>query len=145
MRRTGRLCVVIAALCGTFCGPSFAAPLKDPTQKALETCLEDPGHGSTADQDDCETAALSAYDKRMNEAYSRLQKTLPPPAAQDLKAAQRAWIAYRDLEAGARNALFETRSGTMYAPMQAGAESDLTRDRALLLESYLRVLDIDGP
>jgi uncharacterized protein YecT (DUF1311 family) len=122
-----------------------AGPLKDPTQQSLDACTQDPNNGSTGDQTACEAKALASYDKRMNLAYLKLLKELPKQAGQDLKAAQRSWIAYRDMEAGARGSLFATRQGSMYAPMQADAETDLTRDRALLLESYLRVLDIDGP
>jgi uncharacterized protein YecT (DUF1311 family) len=125
--------------------PADAAPLKDPTRQSLDSCLQDPKNGSTGDQTACETKALASYDKRMNVAYSKLLKELPTQAGQDLRAAQRSWIAYRDMEARARESLFATRQGSMYAPMQADAETDLTRDRALLLESYLRVLDIDGP
>ncbi|MFK0164416.1 lysozyme inhibitor LprI family protein [Rhizobium sp. NPDC090279] len=141
--RRGRIAILLLLQCLAL--PAFAASAPDPTQLTLNACLNDPEHGSTGGQDECEAAALSSYDKRMNVAYSKLIKSLPPQAAQDLKAAQRAWIDYRDLEARARGELFETRQGTMYAPMQADAETDLTRDRTLLLESYLRVLEIDGP
>ncbi|MEZ2223241.1 lysozyme inhibitor LprI family protein [Rhizobium sp. RCC_161_2] len=125
--------------------PADAGPLKDPTRQSLDACLQDPKNGSTGDQSACEVKALASYDKRMNVAYSKLLNALPPQAGQDLRAAQRGWIAYRDMEARARESLFATRQGSMYAPMQADAETDLTRDRTLLLESYLRVLDIDGP
>ncbi|MBZ5762099.1 DUF1311 domain-containing protein [Rhizobium sp. VS19-DR104.2] len=110
----------------------------------MTKCLNDPDHASTGDQDDCETAALKSYDKRMNYAYSRLLKSLPAGTANDLKAAQRTWITYRDQEAQARSALFNAMQGTMYAPMQSDAETTLTKDRALLLEQYLRILKIDG-
>ncbi|MBM7043881.1 DUF1311 domain-containing protein [Rhizobium lusitanum] len=124
--------------------PAGAGPLKDPTRQSLDSCLQDPKNDSTGDQTACETKALASYDKRMNVAYSKLLNELPTQAGQDLRAAQRSWIAYRDMEARARGSLFATTQGSMYAPMQADAETDLTRDRALLLESYLRVLDIDG-
>ncbi|WP_234907011.1 lysozyme inhibitor LprI family protein [Rhizobium rhizogenes] len=125
--------------------PALAADQKDPTDRSLDLCLQDPNNGSTGDQTACETKALASYDKRMNLAYSTLLKELSPPAAQDLKTAQRSWIAYRDLEAKARESFFETRKGSMYAPMEVDAEVALTKERALLLERYVRVLDIDGP
>jgi uncharacterized protein YecT (DUF1311 family) len=126
------------------CLPAGAAPLKDPTRQNLDACLQDPKNGSTGDQTGCETRALASYDRRMNVAYLKLLSQLPKQAGQDLRAAQRGWIAYRDMEARARGSLFATTQGSMYATMQADAEADLTRDRALLLESYLRVLDIDA-
>lgn len=125
------------------CLPVDAEPLKDPTRQSLDACLQDPKNGSTGDQTECETKALASYDRRMNVAYSKLLSELPPQAGQDLRTAQRGWIAYRDTEARARGSLFATTQGSMFAPMEADAEADLTRDRALLLESYLRVLDID--
>lgn len=140
-----RNCIAILLLSQFVVLPAGAGPLKDPTQQSLDSCTQDPKNGSTGDQSACETKALASYDKRMNLAYSKLLAALPKQAGQDLRAAQRSWIAYRDMEAHARESLFSTRQGSMYAPMQADAETDLTRDRALLLESYLRVLDIDGP
>lgn len=145
MKNLGR-CVAVILLCQCLSLPAHAASASssDSTADALTKCLDDPAHGSTGDQDECETQALKSYDKRMNGAYSKLLKMLPAEAAKDLKAAQRAWIGYRDLEAHARDGLFATRQGTMYAPMEAGAETDLTRDRTLLLENYVRILEIDG-
>lgn len=124
--------------------PAAAGSLKDPTRQSLDSCLGDPKNGSTGDQTACETKALASYDKWMNVAYSKLLKELPVQAGQDLRVAQRSWIAYRDMEGRARGSLFAITQGSMYAPMQADAETDLTRDRASLLKSYLRVLDIDG-
>lgn len=123
----------------------IAADNGDSTARKLDACLQDPSKGSTGDQTDCETAAQAAYDKRMNLAYTTLLKDLPTDAAQNLKLAQRAWISFRDTEKRARASLFETRQGSMYAPMEADAEMAVTRDRALLLESYVSVLKIDGP
>jgi len=137
-------CLIILLLFQCIFLPAVAGPLKDPTRQSLDSCLQDPKNGSTGDQIACETKALASYDRRMNVAYSKLLKELPTQAGQDLRVAQRGWVAYRDMEARARGSLFATTQGSMYAPMQADTESDLTRDRALLLESYVRVLEIDG-
>ncbi|MGA1804989.1 lysozyme inhibitor LprI family protein [Rhizobium sp. HT1-10] len=139
------VCILLSTLM-VFClkDLAFAGSLADATEQELTKCLNDPDHASTADQDECEMAALKSYDQRMNYAYSRLLKSLPAGTANDLKAAQRTWILYRDQEAQARSALFNVMQGTMYAPMQSDAETTLTKDRALLLEQYLRVLRING-
>lgn len=123
--------------------PAFASNLKDPTAETLDHCLNDPANGSTAGQTDCEAAATSDYDRRMNAAYAALMHKLPREAAQQLRLSQRAWLAFRDAEAKARNALYETRQGTMYVPMQAADATNVIRDRALLLEGYVRVMAID--
>ncbi|HEY4075678.1 MAG TPA: lysozyme inhibitor LprI family protein [Rhizomicrobium sp.] len=79
----------------------------------------------------------------MNRAYAGLLKVLPAEAGSRLQAAQRAWLAFRDTEAKARSALYETRRGTMYVPMQAASTTSVVRDRAFELEASLRVMRID--
>jgi uncharacterized protein YecT (DUF1311 family) len=120
-----------------------AAPV-DPTGAALARCLAGGDAASTGGQSDCAAAARQGYDRLMNRAYARLLRRLPADAAQSLRRSQRAWLAFRMREDATRAALFATRSGTMYAPMQAAAEVAPVRDRALMLETYLRVIDIEG-
>lgn len=121
----------------------MASGLKDPTADALDSCLNDPAKGSTSGQTECEATATDDYDHRMNAAYTTLMHKLPRAAAQQLRLSQRAWLAFRDTEAKARDALYETRQGTMYVPMQAADATNVIRDRALLLEGYVRVMEID--
>ncbi|MBZ9758729.1 DUF1311 domain-containing protein [Mesorhizobium sp. ESP6-5] len=70
-------------------------------------------------------------------------RKLPRQAAQNLRLSQRAWLAFRDSEAKTRGALYETRQGTMYVPMQAADATNIIRDRALQLEGYVRVMAIE--
>jgi uncharacterized protein YecT (DUF1311 family) len=123
---------------------ALAAPPRDPTEAALDRCLNDPAGYSTAGQVDCEAQALKAYDARMNAAYAGLMRKLPPKAAQQLRQSQRAWLAFLAAERPAVGALYATRQGTMYVPMAASSMTNLTRDRALQLEGYLRVVRIEG-
>ena len=149
MRRTGvehsRLfaCAGLAVLVAAT-APSIATAADDATNAALDRCLASPANASTAGQVACESIAMKAYDRRMNAAYAILLRKLPASAAQRLRAAQRAWIGYRDSEALARGALYATREGTMFVPMQADAAVAPVRDRALLLERYVRVMAV-GP
>jgi uncharacterized protein YecT (DUF1311 family) len=123
--------------------PLLASGLKDPTAETLDRCLNDPAKGSTSGQTECEATATDDYDHRMNAAYATLMHKLPRETAQQLRLSQRAWLAFRDAEAKARDALYETRQGTMYVPMQAADATNVIRDRALLLEGYVRVMAID--
>ncbi|MFJ6328031.1 MULTISPECIES: lysozyme inhibitor LprI family protein [unclassified Rhizobium] len=123
--------------------PVIAAAAKDVTAVALDRCLADPAKGSTGDQTDCEAAAEQAYDRRMNQAYAALLKRLPPDVGARMRTSQRAWLAYRDQEAKAREALYATRHGTMYVPMESDDAVTLVGDRARLLERYLRTLNIE--
>lgn len=125
-------------------GTALAATPDDATATALGRCLNAAANASTAGQTQCEADAARAYDRRMNTAYTALMRILPAPAAQRLRLAQRAWLAFRSAEADARLALYTTRSGTMYVPMAADSATNVVRDRALQLETYLRVMRIDG-
>lgn len=133
--------ILAALILTTTC--AAAAPERDVTAAAEDACLNKPENASTAGQTECEAAAAKAYDRRMNQAYAALLRRLPAPAADKLRVSQRAWIAFRDAEQAARSALFATRSGTMYVPMQAASAVRLVRDRALQLESYRRIVAID--
>jgi uncharacterized protein YecT (DUF1311 family) len=122
-------------------GPAVAAP-PDATAATLDRCLAAPAHAATAGQTACEDAAAQAYDRRLNTAYSALLLRLPQDAAERLRHSQRDWLRYRDSEAAARQAIYATRQGTMYVPMEADAAVTIVADRARLLERYLRALAI---
>jgi uncharacterized protein YecT (DUF1311 family) len=135
--------IVPLALLLMLSASAHAAAPSDLTAAALDKCLNAPSNASTGGQTDCEESAAKAYDQRMNRAYADLLKILPAEARSRLQAAQRAWLAFRDAEAKARSALYETRRGTMYVPMQAASTTSIVRDRALELEANLRVMRID--
>lgn len=120
-----------------------ATTSQDQAEAALTRCLARDDHASTAGQTECEDAARDSYDRRLNAAYTALIRLLPPPAAEALRRSQRNWLAFRDSERKAREALYATRQGTMYVPMEADDETMIVRDRARQLEAYLRVMRID--
>jgi uncharacterized protein YecT (DUF1311 family) len=122
---------------------AYAASSSDRTQEQLQACLAEPSGESTAGQTQCEASAARSYDQRLNAAFGELMRRLPANAAARLRSAQRAWLAFRAADEAARSALYATRAGTMYVPMQAAASTDIVRDRALQLESLLRVMTID--
>lgn len=130
-------------LAAALADPAAAATATiDVTGAALDRCLNAADNASTAGQTDCEAAARVSYDRRMNAAYAALLRRLPASAQAKLRASQRQWIVFRDSEYAAQAALFATRQGTLYVPMQAHAAMALTRDRALALEGYLRVMAV---
>ncbi|MBA8879048.1 lysozyme inhibitor LprI family protein [Phyllobacterium myrsinacearum] len=115
----------------------------DTTQGNLDRCLANPEKASTGGQTECETIAEHEYDGRMNEAYAKLLKLLPASAGESLRQSQRAWIVFRDTETRARDALYATRQGTMYVPMETDDRTNVTRDRALQLEKYQQMMAIE--
>jgi uncharacterized protein YecT (DUF1311 family) len=116
---------------------------RDVTAAALDRYLAISANASTAGQTECEAAAMRSYDRRMNATYAALMRRLPAQAADRLRRSQRAWLAFRDTEAQARSAIYATRQGTMYVPMEADAAVSLVGDRARLLERYAWTLDLE--
>jgi uncharacterized protein YecT (DUF1311 family) len=136
--------VAFLLLACTVPGTAATPTSHDQTEAALARCLDDPAHGSTAGQIECQARAMRAWDQRMNAAYSTLMKRLPAETGQRLRLSQRAWLAFRDADAQARTAFYATRQGTMYVPMQAASETAVTRDRAVQLEARVRIFAIDA-
>ncbi len=124
--------------------PGTVHAANDPADAGWHQCLDTPAHASTAGQVRCTVDATRGYDRRMNRAYAALIAALDPVPRERLRIAQRAWIAFRDAEARSRSAFHATRRGTMYVPMEAAAAMAIVRDRALQLESMLRVARIEG-
>lgn len=131
----GRLLTLLAWLPA----PAWA---DDATAIALHHCLDQAEHAATGGQTACEIIAQHDYERRMQAAYTATMRKLPADARRKLALAQRNWLAFRNSEAAARDALYATRRGTLYVPMQASATTQVIRDRALQLENHARVLAI---
>ncbi len=136
--------ILLLVFVGAAGASSTAAMTPDLAEVALTRCLDSAAGTSTGGQSDCQAVAQRAYDRRMNAAYAMLMKRLPVDSQQRLRISQRSWLAFRDAEVRAQAAFFNTRRGTMYVPMQAAAETAITRDRALQLETWVRIAAIDG-
>lgn len=136
---------MLALLVGTFVQPAMGggAVSPDATERRLRQCLNRPENASTAAQVECQAAAGKAYDRRMNLAYAALLRRLSEPAAERLRVAQRAWLRFRNADSEAGRALFATRQGTIYLPIFAAREVAVVRERAMALESQLRIVTVD--
>jgi uncharacterized protein YecT (DUF1311 family) len=88
--------------------------------------------GSTYEIVECQKAKLAVLDKRLNVAYQQALKDAQSPKQRDqLRAAQRLWVQYRD----ANCEYYELGEGTI-ARIEGGVcMLDLTQTRALELES----------
>lgn len=79
-----------------------AAPKPSEVESQLDACLSAPTGASTAGQIACIEADLKVQDGLMNRNYAAAIKRLNPRQQGKLRAAQRAWIAYRDAECQAQ-------------------------------------------
>jgi uncharacterized protein YecT (DUF1311 family) len=120
-------------------------PIADPCAKA-ETQLE---------MNQCTAAAFRDSDKRLNEVYDRIAKSLQKDIdgaqkernedylrynttiLENLKKAQRAWLVYRDLQCTAAKQIYE--GGTIAPTIEMGCLQQVTDHRvAELKDTYER-------
>ena len=86
--------------------------------------------GGTYQMAECLSAQTAQWDKKMNAAYQALMKTLEPKQREQLRAAQRLWIQYRDA-----NCLYYRLGEGSIAVVDAGScMLRLTKERTLELE-----------
>jgi uncharacterized protein YecT (DUF1311 family) len=86
-------------------------------------------------------AAHEKWEERLNAASAKLKKKMPAAEFAELQKAQRAWIAYRDLQIKSYEATYAKMDGTMWIPCGASAVMELTKQRVQDLESLLGLLD----
>jgi len=86
--------------------------------------------GSTYEMVECLKAKTAQWDKRLNAAYQQALKAAQPKQAEQLRAAQRLWIQYRDA-----NCLYYGLGEGTIARVEAGVcMFDMTKRRADELE-----------
>jgi uncharacterized protein YecT (DUF1311 family) len=95
--------------------------------------------GSTAEMRQTYVDGLQMWDAELNRIYAELKQKLKPKNFAGLQNAQRQWIAYRDAQVKFLNELYSEFNGTMYIPMRAAAEMEITRSRAVELGHQLEI------
>ncbi len=93
----------------------------------------DPGEGcrnasTTAAMRACENARYQAADLRLNGLFAQLMKDLDPSRREKLRAAQRAWLQFRD--ANAEFLASAAAGGTLEPLLRITALADMTEARA---------------
>jgi uncharacterized protein YecT (DUF1311 family) len=119
--------------------PSICFAQEHRIDKALAACTDK--DQSTAGMVQCIDKAYKAWDAELNLSYNNLMRKLDAPSRQSLKAAQTAWIKYRDSEFKLIESMFSTLEGTMYIPMSADMQMQVVKKRALELGDYLSFLN----
>jgi uncharacterized protein YecT (DUF1311 family) len=108
---------------------------KDPIDRAMEAAMEkDP---STAGMVRAISDATVQWDKKMNSIYKSLRKNMEADEWSSLILAQKAWINYRDLQITSIESTYSKMEGTMWVPVSASRVMQITKERALFLESLL--------
>jgi uncharacterized protein YecT (DUF1311 family) len=134
------LFVLAVALC--FAGGAFADDEgeKHPIDAELEERIDaDP---STAGMIEACQWAEGEWDKLLNENYQALMKKLDKKNQDRLRASQREWVKFRDLEFAFNGNFYGGMDGTMFQTIAVGDRADFVRERALKLGSYLNSLEL---
>lgn len=82
---------------------------------------------------ECRDRETSVWDRRLNEAYRRVQSKMDKEALDNLRKVQRAWIAFRDASCHQSSVTFQ---GTMAGPMEAYCLMNLTARQAIWMEDW---------
>jgi uncharacterized protein YecT (DUF1311 family) len=123
----------------SFGNPLPGARKENAVDSWLADCMEkDP---STQGTNACLVQALARWDNEMNRAYRELAGRLDAGRKNALREAQRAWVAFRDRELAWLGDFYGGLEGSMYGSMLAADRVEVTRKRALELDSLLDVLE----
>ncbi len=106
-------------------------------ERKIEECFSDKYR--TADLIECGELSYEQWDRLLNESYQGLMKVLADDQKVALRAAQRSWIKYRDLEYENIEMFLKNKRGTMYLPLYSQMKANLTEQRARELTSYLSI------
>jgi uncharacterized protein YecT (DUF1311 family) len=105
----------------------------------MDRMIED--DGSTFGEKEAYQWAVQEWDKLLNENYNALMKKFTKEEQDKLRASQREWIKYRDLEFAFNSTYWSGYSGSMYQVFPLGYKYLFVRERALRLGYYLEDLD----
>ena len=144
MKRFFLALVVLLALCGV-ASAAFVEEddggyeEKHPIDLELERRLDaDP---STVGMMEAYKQTANDWDKLLNENYKALMQKLSKEQQDKLRASQREWIKYRDLEAAFRASFYGGFDGTIYLLAPGMFQCSFVRDRALTLGYLLDDLE----
>ena len=112
---------------------------KDPIEIQMDAAMEE--NGSTAGMVDAITEAQAKWESKLNATYKSLKKKMSADEFAALQQAQRAWIAYRDLQIKSYEATYAKMDGTMWIPIHASAVMNLLKQRVQELRNILGLLD----
>jgi uncharacterized protein YecT (DUF1311 family) len=110
----------------------------DNYSKQYNICMKGPdaSNGVTMAMLNCGSKEIKHQDKRLNNNYKKLKKSLSKSRQKELLTAQRLWIKYRDTNCGFYN---DPNGGTMHRLFAQECFMDATRSRADELKSMLSI------
>lgn len=111
---------------------------KHPIDSQLEREIE--ANPSTAGMMIAFESALARWDTELNLNYKKLVDGLDRDAADKLRESQRKWVEWRDLEINSLSQFYSGMSGTMWRPIAAESQMEITRQRAITLGNLVEMM-----
>lgn len=111
-------------------------PDTDPIDAAFDTCLAAPQGQSTAGMVECTGQAITARDKRLNEACQAAMKALGPKSRALPRTAQRQWLAFREAETAALGGPWREDRGNVVRVEAMGSQLSALKERVRELQLY---------
>lgn len=121
---------------------------KHPIDVFLSECTD--SNWSTMGMIQCTDEASKKWDEEMNLYYNKLMNMLDEDAKEKLRASQREWVKFRDLEYESIGSMYsyiykKAGGGTMYSLLSVGASMDVVKQRALdLKDKYDVIMEFAG-
>jgi uncharacterized protein YecT (DUF1311 family) len=120
---------------------SLHAQSQHPIQEALDSCYNTMAGSTTIGTIECQQQAEAAWDAEMNKYYQLLMDSLPTWQQEQLRNAQRKWLAYRDEEFAWTNQFYLSMQGTLYKIVAASRRREIVQERALELAWYYEMIE----
>lgn len=117
---------------------AIADEVSHPIEQRLAACIDQ--NGTTAGMANCALTAHEEWDTLLNSSYRELMAQLPNSSREKLRASQRAWVKYKELEETNIRSLYEDKRGSMWGLIIISDRIKITKHRAEELQSYLASL-----
>lgn len=125
--------VLAALMVGGFAQAATSSDVEKRYTPALQHCMDTPEGMSTNGQIQCIAVELTIQDKRLNAAYGKAMSGLTPGQKGKLRAAQRAWVAFRDTDC---KSLYDEEWGTLSRIFANDCVLRRTVERTIELEDF---------
>ncbi len=112
-----------------------------PIDIEFDECLAKDESMNTAGQVNCTQVAAKAWDVELNILYQFVSSKLSDEGKMKLKTSQLAWIKYKDQEYKNIDSIYSDLDGSMYRLMREASILDITKHRALELQTYLSLYE----
>jgi uncharacterized protein YecT (DUF1311 family) len=133
MRRWAAGLAIVLALAGPALAQVSDKQIKARYTPGYGKCMASPGGQSTYGMIDCIGQELKLQDGRLNAAYRKAMNGLTPSEKDHLKAAQRAWVAFRDADCAA-----------LEDPQQWGSISRINANQCMLDRTIVRAIELEN-